>query len=522
MVQGGRRHFGKLTGALRRCAWPVLALVLSAVLGVSLGAQESAGGAEAESAPAVMELSLREAILTALEHNLDITVEHFTPLIRQAEVIQALGDFDTTAFFNSTVRREKSPPTVVFVGGAPQSPASMTDTFSLDVGLRRKFSTGATVQLSYGNVRTANPPSPGIQNAVLGLAITQPLLRGGWRTVNLNGVRIARNSYRASVSDFRYATMVVIARVEQAYWDLVFAYGNLKVRQRSLQLAQDLLVSNRERVEAGILAPSEIVRADSSVAFQEAVILDAETAVEDASDALRRLINPPDLALAEDVTVRPTDEPGADYEPLDTKRVIYQALTNRPDLIAQRRELESLGIQLTVARNDLLPTLDLTVFYRTKGAGRSLDTSFDRYSSFLFDDFGGTIEFSVPLERRTAKGSVTRARLELQQSLVQLKNAEDGVVAEVRRQLRRVETKYEQIDRYRRAYELAGERLEQENEKLLLGTATTLDVLEAQRELTNAERDELRVTVDFNIAFVELRRATGLLLDDYLVELVEP
>jgi len=469
-----------------------------------------------------MELSLREAILTALEHNLDITVEHFTPLIRQAEVIEALGDFDTTAFLNSTVRREKSPPTVVFVAGAPQSPASITDTFSLDVGLRRKFSTGATAELSYGNVRTANPPSPGIQNAVLGLEVTQPLLRGGWRTVNLSGVRIARNSYRASVSDFRSATMDVIAAVEQAYWDLVFAYGNLQVRRRSLQLAQDLLASNRERVKAGILAPSEIVRAESSVASQEAVILAAESAVEDASDALRRLINPPEVALADDVTVRPTDEPGADYEPLDTKRVIYQALTNRPDLIAQRKELENLGIELKVARNELLPTLDLTVFYRTKGAGRSLDTSFDRYSSFLFDDYGGTIEFSVPLERRTAKGSVTRARLELQRSLVQLKNAEEGVVAEVRRQLRRVTTKHEQIGRYLRAYELAGERLKQENEKLLLGTATTLDVLEAQRELTNAERDKLRATVDFNIAFVELRRATGELLDDYLVELVEP
>jgi len=244
--------------------------------------------------------------------------------------------------------------------------------------------------------------------------------------------------------------------------------------------------------------------------------------VEDASDVLRRLINPPQVALADDVMVVTTDAPDTEYEPMDAKRVIYEALTHRSDLIRRKTELESLGIELSVARNELLPTLDLTVFYRTKGAGRSLDTSFDRYSSFLFDDYGATIEFEVPLERRVAKGSVAKARLERQQALAELKDAEEGVVAEVRQQLRRVEAKHEQIERYRRAYDLADERLLQENEKLLLGTATTLDVLEAQDELTSAERDELQAMVDYCNALVALRRATGVLLDEYVVELIEP
>ena len=509
-------------GAVGRCAWLGLLLLLTSVLALSLLAQQAGPEGEVGQAPALIELSLREAILTALEHNLDITIERFNPLIRQAEVLQALGEFDTTAFLTSTIGREKSPPTIVFVGGAPQSPARMTDTFRLQLGLSRKFATGATAQLSYENVRTANPPSPGIQNAVLGLAVTQPLLRGGGPAVNLGDVRIARNSHRASVSEFRSAVMDVIARVERAYWDLVFAHGNLKVHRRSLQLAEDLLQSNRERVTAGILAPSEIIRAESSVAAQQAAILDAEAAVKDAGDALRRLINPPEVDLADDVNVLPVEEPRSDYQPLDLKWVIYQALTHRPDLIAQKIELESRGIQLVVARNELLPTLDLTIYYRSKGAGRSLDTSFDRYSSFIFDDYGGAIELSLPLEQRSARGSVTKARLERQQALFELKNSEDGIVVEVRRQLRRVETKYEQIGRFRRARQLALDRLDDENDKLLLGTATTLDVLEAQRELTNAERDELRATVDFNIASVELRRAMGILLQDYQVQLAEP
>ncbi len=524
MEQSGHRPADGAVAALRRCAWLGLLLFLTSVAAVPLSAQQAGpeGQVGVSAFPVVIELSLREAILTALEHNLDITVERFAPLIRQAEVLQALGEFDTTAFLNTTIRREKSPPTVVFIAGAPQSPASMTDSFRLQFGLSRRFATGATAQLSYENLRTANPPSPGIQNAALGLQITQPLLRGAGPAVNLGDARIARNSHRASVSEFQSAVIDVIAQVERAYWDLVFAHGNLKVHRRSLQLAEDLLQSNRERVKAGILAPSEIIRAESSVAAQQAAILDAEAAVNDAGDALRRLINTPQVDLADDVNVLPTDEPRSDYQPLDLKWVIYQALTHRPDLIARKTELENLGIQLVVARNQLLPTLDLTVFYRTKGAGRSLDTSFDRYSSLIFDDYGGTIEFSVPLEQRSARGSVTRARLQRQQALFELKNSEDAIVVEVRRQLRRVETKYEQIGRFRRARQLALDRLDDENDKLLLGTATTLDVLEAQRELTNAERDELRATVDFNIALVELRRAMGALLQDYQVQFAEP
>ena len=519
MKQSGRRwvEVGRGARALRAGLAVVLCLLLAGWL-VAGGGEEPGEGERAGG----LRLSLREAILTALERNLDITVERLNPLIREAEVLEALGEFDTTAFLNSTVRREKSPPTVVFVAGAPQRPASVTDTFSLELGLSRRFSTGATAQVSYQNVRTANPPAPGIQNAVLGLEVTQPLLQGAGRTVNLGDVRMARNSRRVSVYEFRQAAMDVIAQVEQAYWDLVFAYGNLEVRRRSLQLAQDLLESNRERVKAGVLAPAEIVRAQSSVASQQAAILDAELAVRDAEDALRQLINPPEVELAEDVAVVPTDQPRTDYEPVDTKWAIYQALLHRPDFIARKADLENLGIELAVARNQLLPTLDLTVFYRTKGAGRSLDTSFDRYSSFLFDDFGGTVEFSVPLERRAARGAVTRVRLQRLQALFELKNAEDAIVVEVRRQLRRVRTRYQQIERFRRARQLARERLDAENAKLLLGTATTLDVLEAQRQLTGAERDELRATVDFNMALVELRRAMGTVLEDYGVQFAEP
>jgi len=486
----------------------------------SAGTEE--GGRPEQQLPEQMSLSLRDAILTALEHNLDITIERFNPLIRSADVTQALGEFDTTAFFSTTVRREKSPPTVVFLAGAPQSPASVTDTFRLGFGIERKLSTGAVATLSFDNVRTANPPSPGIQNAVVGLQVTQPLLRGGGRTVNLGDVRIARNSRRASVYDFQATVIDTIAQVERAYWDLVFAYGNLKVRQRSLQLAEDLLESNRQRVEAGVLAPIEIVRAESSVASQQAAILDAVNAVHDAEDVLRRLINPPKDDLAADVVVVPSDEPSTEYEEVDMKWAIYQALTHRPDLMSEKTELENAGIDLVVAENDLLPTLDLTLFYRSKGAGRSFDTSFDRITSVTFDDFGGIIDFSFPLENRTAKGTVTRARLELQQALYALKNTEDAIITDVRRQLRRVETKYGQIERFRRARELAAQRLDAENEKLILGTSTTLDVLEAQRELTNAERDELRALTDFNTALVELRRAMGTLVQDYAIQFAEP
>jgi outer membrane protein TolC len=92
----------------------------------------------------------------------------------------------------------------------------------------------------------------------------------------------------------------------------------------------------------------------------------------------------------------------------------------------------------------------------------------------------------------------------------------------VRQQLRRVQTKYDQIGRFRRARELAAERLQAENDKLIHGTATTLDVLQGQGELASAERDELRSAVDFNIALVELRRAMGTLLEDYQLQVVEP
>ena len=75
--------------------------------------------------------------------------------------------------------------------------------------------------------------------------------------------------------------------VRNAYYDLMYAIGNLNVQRQSLELARQSLKDNRARVEIGTMAPLDIVQAEAEVATREESVILAEAAIDRAQDAVR-------------------------------------------------------------------------------------------------------------------------------------------------------------------------------------------------------------------------------------------
>ena len=101
--------------------------------------------------------------------------------------------------------------------------------------------------------------------------------------------------------------LTVIASVEQTFWEMVFANENLKVAQAALKAAEELLASNRAKAKAGVMSIVDVLQAEAAVASRVEQILVAEKSIRDQEDQLRRLLNPAEEELRQDLRLMPTD-----------------------------------------------------------------------------------------------------------------------------------------------------------------------------------------------------------------------
>jgi outer membrane protein TolC len=323
--------------------------------------------------------------------------------------------------------------------------------------------------------------------------------------------------------------MDTIYSAEEAYWNLVYAIENYKVKQQSLQLARDLLVKNQKEVEVGKLAPIEILNAEAVVASREADILQAEALIRRGEDLLKNIIN---LSEEEDMKVTkivPSDKPEFIQREISLDTALEEALERRPDLRMKKKDIETKELSLGVAKNQMLPGLNLTLSYWSPGVsgdrniypegnpfgdpigveeGSAWDSVGDAFK-LLYSNWSVGLTLSLPLSNFTTKADYVMARMELEKGELELKDIEKQLFLEVKNAVRDIETNAKRVQAYRVARELAEKRLEAEVKKLNVGLSTNYFVLQYQEELANARSMELTSMVDYNLAWARLERTVG-------------
>lgn len=501
-----------------------------------------------ETAP--LRLTLSEAVALALKNNLKLQIELLNPLIEETRVMEALAAFDTTFFLNSTFETRQN----LLIAGSAIDPFTgsvirdeyRSDSFIVAAGLRKTFPTGGTFVTQFSAQRYRyNQPGPSlqfvfpgfwryVQSPVINPSVTtdltfslrQPLLRNAGPRVNRAAVDLARSSEQAARYDYQARAVSLVADVAQAYWELFYQRRLLEVRRRSLRYAQDLYRSTEAAVAQGTVAPIELVRTRGAVAARRADLLLSRAAVRNAADRLRRLLRSDASDLPDDRPILPAEEPTLEHRPIDTNRAIYTALTHRADFLAAKERAKANDIRLAVARNQLLPLLDLTLTFNINGLGGNLASALgskhhrplDEVGLFhsSYHDFSAALNFELPLGNRRARSLYTRTRLNKLSQLKQLKDMEEEIIFQVREAVRAVNTYAERVESTATARDLARERLEAEQARYRAGAGRSLDVLEAQDQLARAEADWLRALVDYRLALVSLAERQGTLLEEFL------
>src|SRR6202040_1440264 len=202
--------------------------------------------------------------------------------------------------------------------------------------------------------------------------LTQHLLQGFGFLPNDRLIRISKNNREITDVSFRLQIITTVDQIENLYWNLVYAYENVKVQQEALAFAQKTLSDNQKQVQIGSLAPIEVVRAQSTVATNQQTLTLALTNLELQQllmkNALSRTLVDPVLADAEVIPISTMELP-AQEEVIPTQDLVNDALGHRPELAEARINLSNTEISNKAIRSSLRPTVDLFAYYGGQGLG---------------------------------------------------------------------------------------------------------------------------------------------------------
>ncbi len=460
-------------------------------------------------------VGLERAIRSAAERNLSLQFQRLAPAISEAQLVQALAAFDWTFFINGQYQYIDQPRTSTTFFGASFNTFQQND---ISTGLRKSTTTGGTFQVdtTWSWSQNENPginvvPDPA-NTVTVGAQLTQPLLRGAGSDVARATVRLATNNERNSVQGLKSSLIGTLLQTEQAYWNLQLANESLRIQQRLLRRGEGVrdIIVNRGELDA---TQAEIADARAEVESRRAAVIRAERSLRSASDRLKVLINDPELTIGSELLLLPAD--GAVDEPIrySLADALTTAYAERPEVAQAIISLENTGIRRQVARNGILPRLDLNLEARYAAlAGRPNDAYDDVFDGNFVDYLVGVV-FEQPLGNRRANANLREAQLEQMQAITSYQNTIQQVTLEVKNALRDVVTGYQLIEQTRTARVAAAENLRALTVQIETTggyTAFNLDQwLNRQTLLAAAELEEIDSLISYNIAVARLHSVLG-------------
>jgi outer membrane protein TolC len=476
---------------------------------------------------AVVELTLDAAIERAMDRNLDLAVERLNPQTFDFSLAALEANYRPTLTSTFGSRNNTQLARSQTQGGDRLKTSTLTGNFGVAQAIKVG---GGSFAVSFNNNRQEQSDAFALRNPTLNTnfnaTYVQPLLRN----FRIDGTRAqlltTRLNQEISETNVRASIVRVTANVRNAYWDLVYSIQAAEVAERSLALATKLVEDNQARVEVGTLAPLDVVQAQAEQATRRQAVATTAAARRTAELALKRLIvNGTDDPLWT-ATLEPVDRPTYSTTEVDVATAVRRALTNRTDLESARYQMRSNDVSLRNLTDQQLPALDLTASYGMAGIGgpqffrnglggpidpsRTIPGGFMDALSVLANRDAPTwnvsLNFSYPIGASPAEANVARARLQQRQTIAQSRALELQIATEVTNAALQVESNRERWQAASAALALAERRLEAEQSRFDVGLSTNFFVVQAQRDLRDAQNSELRALLDYRRALVDFER----------------
>ncbi len=486
-----------------------------------------------------LELSLRQYLELVMANNTDIQISKLTVETPRNQILRASSVFDPVATASFSNTRTKTPSSDALAGAATLSTLNQPAKFTY----AQTLSTGASYTATFNGTKSST--NSGFQNfnptlsSSLGINFTQPLLKNRGGEINRIGITIARSRLRLTEYQLRDTVMTAVSDAETAYWSLVQARENLRVRQNALDLARESLKRSRRELELGALSPLDIFDPEQREATAEIGVSQAEYSLRQAEDAVRKQIGADLDPKIRTLPISLTESvmPAANL-PIDPEAVVKKALQLRPDLKVVDQSLDLDELSIRQARNSLLPDLSLTGAYTAQGRGGNFfqrDNVFDstgtsstvistipggfgdalnQMFNFGYPIYSFGLTLRLPIRNRSASADLADAVVSKRRDTLQRRSVEQQIRLDVLNAVNQVESSRKAVELAVKAREFAQKYLDAEKKKYDLGTSQMYFVLQAQSALVDADAAVVQNQVNYRRNLLFLNRRTGDLLEE--------
>ena len=504
-------------------------------------------------------LTLREALSMALANNKDIEVARENVRIAEFDFLGAQGAYDPRFSVSSYYERFENPISSFLSGG--QNGSTIQSDYAGSVRLEGQTPVlGGSYRLDFSSSRfttnnefvALNPQYP----SSLSFTYTQPLWRGMKIDASRRQIAIARKNLSLTDAQFRQRAIDTITNVQRAYWDLVFALRSLQVQRDAVTVAQTQLTHNKRLVQEGVLAPIDIVAAESQISTYEQGVFTALEDVSRSENLLKHLIAENQSSQIWKESIVPSDPIDLQVPAVALDDAIKTAKENRPELQQSTVVKEINEIDKSYFKNQTKPAVDLVGTYGVNGLAGAVSTAgvnpftasslqvrqrVDQLSelagleplpivppqTFSPDLLGGPgqslqslfanrygnfrvgVQISLPFRNRTAEAQLGRTLVEGERIATQREQLEQAIQVDVRNALQSMRSAEARLRAAVATREANEQQFASEQRRLDAGQSTTFLVLERQTALTTARGLELKAQTDLNKAIADLQRATG-------------
>lgn len=470
---------------------------------------------------------LMDAMSVALERHPAIRIQQQQVDFNRGALRVAAGQFDTQLRSEVSQNRANSPLTRAQQANFAQfgllTSNQASNVTSLDSSASRLFRNGVqagpAVQINRNTDNLGN--RFGLNQSRVAFQVVVPLLRGRGHDVVEARERAARTDLQASLYDASHTVSQTLGNAAVQYWNAVGAARNLEIVRNSEARGRSYAADVRTLIDADRVPRGELNQLLANLAGRTSQRVAAEQQYFSAQQALAVAMG---LGLEEVKQLPNPTEPLPDWphktppkiSPAVVDQFVAEAIQRRGDLLAAGSRQRSAELILPAARNQLRPEVNFTSSLGYAGLWEG--TNFAKIAGAPFahvkgPDLLGQISYRFPPRNNVAQGQLAQAEAAQRQAALRQSDLARQVASAVITALASVSNNVARLELAREAvryYQLA---LDGENEKFRLGLGSLVDVLTMEDRLTGALAQQLQAQVDYAIAIVNLRFATGSFID---------
>jgi outer membrane protein len=518
-----------------------------------------------------MEITLDQALAMALANNKDIEASRIDREESEYNLTAALGAFDavltTTAYWEQQIT-----PVASSLGGTATG-SLLNKTWLADPGVTQplpwyggtfKVDLSSADAFSNNTFLSLNPQ----YETSLNFSYTQPLWRNLLYDSNRHQIDVAKKNRFLTDEQFRQRVMTVVLQAEQAYWELAYAYNNLQVQLEAVRIGIQQDESNRRQEEQGLLAPIDVVAAQTQLANFEVGAYAAQSGLTAAENALKELILPESSDPGWSAALVPMTPPELKPPIIPLSDAIAQALANRPEIAEVKINGEINEKDVRYYREQTKPQVNLTALYTRAGlagvelppgpnpftagfgpltdrlnelsalAGLPALPGFSFGSSVVPPQFVGNVgqsysllwggnfpttevqlSLSLPLRNRTADANLGKSLAESRRIRNQMQQTQQNIQSDVRTGMENIQMAQLRLQSAQVARESAEEQYQSEQRQFQAGTSTLFLVQQRQATMITARSQERRSEADMSEAIAQFQLALGTILKERNISL---